>query len=208
MRLVVDVHHSMALAVMFGVLLHAAALNSVDCWDLKYQSGSNQISPFDAYNRMAQFYFNSHSNHQHHNKSQLNSRKAAEKTNYQIIEALKSLSPNFAADWLLNYPAAMEEARENIYNVSDACEAQLVSLSNNLREALANVTSNPAFLLDPKFWSLRVVDAFGKIPSGILTRSLTDYGEFDECIQVNNPKFKGKYCYLTNAYLFTLWLIL
>lgn len=41
-----------------------------------------------------------------------------------------------------------------------------------------------------------VHDASAKVPSGILSGNVNQFGDFDECLNVNAPKdeFSGKYC--------------
>jgi hypothetical protein len=41
-----------------------------------------------------------------------------------------------------------------------------------------------------------VYDASAKVPSGILSGNINQYGNFDQCLSVNEPSnlFKGKYC--------------
>ncbi|XP_076365804.1 nose resistant to fluoxetine protein 6-like [Tachypleus tridentatus] len=49
-----------------------------------------------------------------------------------------------------------------------------------------------------KTWAVQMMDATGKIPSGILRGSLTALGDFDQCLNINvntsNLSFRGKYC--------------
>lgn len=39
-----------------------------------------------------------------------------------------------------------------------------------------------------------MADAWGKLPSGILTLNFHSYGQFDECIKIKYLDIKGKYC--------------
>jgi hypothetical protein len=43
---------------------------------------------------------------------------------------------------------------------------------------------------------ISVYDASAKVPSGILSGNINQYGNFDQCLSVNEPSnlFKGKYC--------------
>lgn len=41
---------------------------------------------------------------------------------------------------------------------------------------------------------ITVHDATAKIPSGIFNGNLNQYGDFDQCLNVKNEDFRGKYC--------------
>ncbi|XP_034490264.1 nose resistant to fluoxetine protein 6-like [Drosophila innubila] len=52
------------------------------------------------------------------------------------------------------------------------------------------------------FWSLKMIDAWGSKPAGILSLNVIDLGNYEQCIKINklissNHEVKGKYC-LTN----------
>lgn len=55
-------------------------------------------------------------------------------------------------------------------------------------------------------------DSWGKIPSGIFTGNVIDYGQFDECISIGHEKLnaadiKGKYCaYAVSGIIYNLTL--
>ncbi len=44
--------------------------------------------------------------------------------------------------------------------------------------------------------TISVYDATAKVPSGILSGNINQYGNFDQCLSVNAPNkvFQGKYC--------------
>ena len=44
------------------------------------------------------------------------------------------------------------------------------------------------------FYSFKVIDAAGKIPSGILEGDMMWTGSYDECLAVHAGRFDGKYC--------------
>ncbi|KAH8347531.1 hypothetical protein KR059_012045, partial [Drosophila kikkawai] len=53
-----------------------------------------------------------------------------------------------------------------------------------------------------QYWALKMIDAWGSIPSGLLTGNLYDLGNFDECLSVREEinqtrTISGKYCFLT-----------
>ncbi|KAM7305110.1 nose resistant to fluoxetine protein 6 [Ixodes scapularis] len=54
--------------------------------------------------------------------------------------------------------------------------------------------------LDP--WALRMVDAMGRPPAGIFEGTITDFGSFDQCLEVRaqdawgDESFRGQYCSL------------
>lgn len=39
-----------------------------------------------------------------------------------------------------------------------------------------------------------MIDAWGKIPEGILSGHVNSLGDFDECLGVRAPEFRGQYC--------------
>lgn len=39
-----------------------------------------------------------------------------------------------------------------------------------------------------------MVDSWGKIPSGLAIGNIQDLGQYDECLAIRGPDFKGKYC--------------
>lgn len=39
-----------------------------------------------------------------------------------------------------------------------------------------------------------MLDSWGKIPAGIFTLNLNSLGQFDECINIEHSRIKGKYC--------------
>ncbi|KAK6625956.1 hypothetical protein RUM43_006255 [Polyplax serrata] len=53
-------------------------------------------------------------------------------------------------------------------------------------------------------WALKMLDASAKLPSGIISGNLNQFGDFDECISVlggnQGQKIKGKYC-LANIHI-------
>jgi len=72
-------------------------------------------------------------------------------------------------------------------NVSAACASSLLTMVSALRES--------------KIWAFTMLDASGKLPSGILDGTLTDLGSFDECLDVRSDveatsRFVGQYCIL------------
>ncbi|KAH8247743.1 hypothetical protein KR038_009248 [Drosophila bunnanda] len=53
-----------------------------------------------------------------------------------------------------------------------------------------------------QYWALKMIDAWGSIPSGILTGNAYDLGNFDECLNIKKEvslgrTIRGKYCFLS-----------
>ncbi|XP_015907619.1 O-acyltransferase like protein-like [Parasteatoda tepidariorum] len=73
-------------------------------------------------------------------------------------------------------------------NISSQCNGGLLQLVNGIRKL--------------KSWAIKMVDANGRLPSGSLEGTLTDLGEYDQCLDVEQPKrnkhvnIRGKYCTL------------
>lgn len=70
---------------------------------------------------------------------------------------------------------------ENVLNISMDCSDQLEQLLTGLK--------------NKKEWSFRVLDSFGKIPSGLMNGNIAWLGEFSECknISANEGNWTGKY---------------
>jgi len=62
-------------------------------------------------------------------------------------------------------------------------------------------------MLFPVWWMLLMVtyffylvlDSSAKVPDGLMTRSLVNIGQFDECLEIDHPlnKFQGKHCMIS-----------
>ncbi|XP_044249206.2 nose resistant to fluoxetine protein 6-like isoform X1 [Drosophila takahashii] len=96
----------------------------------------------------------------------------------------------------------------------------LKPLGTEFAEYFKNVTLNDLGLLDPRlptqqdllclkhlteltlglssgeYWALKMIDAWGFIPSGILTGNQYSLGNFDECLNIEKDSIRGKYCFL------------
>ncbi|XP_017046351.2 O-acyltransferase like protein-like [Drosophila ficusphila] len=53
-----------------------------------------------------------------------------------------------------------------------------------------------------QYWALKMLDAWGSIPSGLLTGNMYDLGQFDECLAIKKDTsqgrtIQGKYCFLS-----------
>ena len=83
-----------------------------------------------------------------------------------------------------SYAKAIRRSR-NEPNITTDCLFQLQQLNLGLSER-----SN---------WAYRVLDAFGKPPSGILSGNLDWYGEFTECLNISamNDTWHGRYALIT-----------
>ncbi|KAH8356383.1 hypothetical protein KR084_009551, partial [Drosophila pseudotakahashii] len=64
---------------------------------------------------------------------------------------------------------------------------------------LSDLTKLMLALQTGQYWALKMIDAWGSIPSGILTGNSYDLGNFDECINIEKENIRGKYCFLTAA---------
>ncbi|XP_055370763.1 uncharacterized protein LOC129605190 [Condylostylus longicornis] len=70
----------------------------------------------------------------------------------------------------------------------ELCESELTAIRNGI--------------LTGQLWAYKVIDSWGKIPTGILVGHLTDVGNFEECIgiseminQETEQLLEGKYCF-------------
>nr|XP_044251481.1 nose resistant to fluoxetine protein 6-like [Drosophila takahashii] len=64
---------------------------------------------------------------------------------------------------------------------------------------LSDMTKLMLALQTGQYWALKMIDAWGSIPSGVLTGNSYDLGNFDECINIIKENIRGKYCFLTAA---------
>ncbi|KAH8385578.1 hypothetical protein KR200_000705 [Drosophila serrata] len=69
---------------------------------------------------------------------------------------------------------------------------------------LSDWTQFLAALKAGKYWALKMIDAWGSIPPGILTGNVYDLGNFDECLSIRKEvslgrTIRGKYCLLLSS---------
>ncbi|KAH8347530.1 hypothetical protein KR059_012046 [Drosophila kikkawai] len=67
---------------------------------------------------------------------------------------------------------------------------------------LSDMTQFLTALKTGEYWALKMIDAWGAIPSGLLTGNSYDLGNFDECLNVRKEisaarTIRGKYCFLS-----------
>ncbi|KAH8365340.1 hypothetical protein KR084_011219, partial [Drosophila pseudotakahashii] len=67
---------------------------------------------------------------------------------------------------------------------------------------LSDMTALKTGLGSNQYWALKMIDAWGSIPSGLFTGNSYDLGNFDECLnirRVTSPSrtIQGKYCFLS-----------
>ncbi|XP_057653140.1 nose resistant to fluoxetine protein 6-like isoform X1 [Diorhabda carinulata] len=94
-------------------------------------------------------------------------------------------------DYSLSYLDLMEH--EGVQKVSTSCQHALKVLS----ERLTNHNFN-----DDDLWALKMMDSTPKLPTGLLIHNYYDYGNFDECIEIDSKRdnIMGKYC-LANMFV-------
>ncbi|PSN45482.1 hypothetical protein C0J52_08657 [Blattella germanica] len=49
-------------------------------------------------------------------------------------------------------------------------------------------------LMNGTYWAVEMLDSSAKLQTGLLTGNLNFLGNYDECLNVKNPEFRGKYC--------------
>ena len=64
--------------------------------------------------------------------------------------------------------------------VSSQCRNSLIRISDALDQGSE--------------WAFRFVDAGSKSPSGLLDGTLSSYGDYDQCLEITDRDFVGKYC--------------
>lgn len=70
-------------------------------------------------------------------------------------------------------------------NVSSECLNQVKYFGENLKTR--------------QTWTFRVIDSFGKLPSGIMNGNLAWLGDFDECRNITHENFTGQYALLVKS---------
>ncbi|XP_039483883.1 nose resistant to fluoxetine protein 6 [Drosophila santomea] len=94
------------------------------------------------------------------------------------------------------------EFAEYFRNISleDLGVSQLVGVEDLL--CLNDMARLMAGLRSAEYWALKMIDAWGSIPSGLLTGHSYDLGNFDECLNIRKEvgqgrSIQGKYCFLS-----------
>uniref|UniRef100_A0A0A1WY94 Nose resistant to fluoxetine protein 6 n=1 Tax=Zeugodacus cucurbitae TaxID=28588 RepID=A0A0A1WY94_ZEUCU len=86
---------------------------------------------------------------------------------------------------------------ENIHDVNYALGINFFEQFTNFDEVslacLTDLKIVAEALKDNADWALKMLDAWGKFPSGILYGHRMEMGNFDECLDINSPLL-GKYC--------------
>ncbi|XP_043644252.1 nose resistant to fluoxetine protein 6 [Drosophila teissieri] len=94
------------------------------------------------------------------------------------------------------------EFAEYFRNISleDLGISQLLGVEDLL--CAADMTALITGLRSAEYWALKMIDAWGSIPSGLLTGNSYDLGNFDECLNIRKQigqvrTIQGKYCFLS-----------
>ncbi|XP_026847251.1 nose resistant to fluoxetine protein 6 [Drosophila persimilis] len=111
---------------------------------------------------------------------------------YQRLTGLRSLGVEFA-----------EHFRNASLTDLDLFQSRIPSQDDLL--CLADMAQFMQALTAGKLWALRMIDAWGSIPSGLLYGNLVDFGNFDECIKISKEitsshSINGKYCFLNVSF--------
>ncbi|XP_064616908.1 nose resistant to fluoxetine protein 6-like [Liolophura sinensis] len=108
------------------------------------------------------------------------------------VEVLETLVREYHADGLVS---RLEESQ---YNVSTIC-------LNHTMEYFEH-------LLQGQLWALKMFDAMGKVPSGLLSGHFFWSGDYDQCLGIEavlsnttspQPAYEGKYCSLVSSFPLT-----
>ncbi|KAH8295942.1 hypothetical protein KR018_006478, partial [Drosophila ironensis] len=67
-------------------------------------------------------------------------------------------------------------------------------------ECLADLAILTRDLATFQIWALKMIDAWGNLPAGMLVGNLWDFGNYDECLAINHAvtltrRVRGKYCF-------------
>ncbi|EDW43346.1 GM23555 [Drosophila sechellia] len=102
---------------------------------------------------------------------------------YQRLRKLKPLGIEFA-DYFQN--VTLNEL--SLFDSRLPTEADLLCVKD--------LTKLVSALQGGQYWAIKMIDAWGGIPSGIFTGNVYDLGNFDECINIKKDGIRGKYCFL------------
>ncbi|XP_017855596.1 PREDICTED: nose resistant to fluoxetine protein 6-like [Drosophila arizonae] len=95
-------------------------------------------------------------------------------------------------------PLAMEFS-QHFRNITEK-DLDLPSISQQDSQCLADMTQLLSAFRSKNIWALKMFDAWGTFPKGVLYGNQIDLGNYDECIGTNkaisdNHAIKGKYCF-------------
>ncbi|XP_017145314.1 nose resistant to fluoxetine protein 6-like [Drosophila miranda] len=113
---------------------------------------------------------------------------------YQRLTGLRSLGVEFA-----------EHFRNASLTDLDLFHSRIPSQDDLL--CLADMAQFMQALTAGKLWALKMIDAWGSIPSGLLYGNIVNFGNFDECIKISKEitsshSINGKYCFLNVSFSF------
>ncbi|CAL8135130.1 unnamed protein product [Orchesella dallaii] len=85
-------------------------------------------------------------------------------------------------------------------NLNNTCSQHVLQFWEQIKGLIGNDTGgDDVFSIES--WALQMIDAWGKIPEGLLSGHINVLGDFDECLAVRSPvgndnadPFQGKYC--------------
>ncbi|KMZ05335.1 uncharacterized protein Dsimw501_GD18372 [Drosophila simulans] len=103
---------------------------------------------------------------------------------YQRLRKLKPLGIEFA-DYFQNV---------TLNDLSLLFDSRLPTEADLL--CVNDLTTLVTALQGGQYWAIKMIDAWGGIPSGIFTGNVYDLGNFDECINIKKDAIRGKYCFL------------
>lgn len=120
--------------------------------------------------------------------------------------ALKPISPTLQQpeDIIRETAEILEQAVKSfIKSAVRNVIARIISRGQNLPISAGCTKAYMRFMSDlmrVKLWAMKMVDATSKLPAGVLEGTFTDYGSFDECLEIVVPlkngseDFRGRYC--------------
>ncbi|XP_076114771.1 nose resistant to fluoxetine protein 6-like [Mytilus galloprovincialis] len=106
-------------------------------------------------------------------------------TNAQLNDVLSKFDVKDVLSFITNNAHVIDNS--NVLKTNDAS-------NNNSSRCLNDTQSIVPGVEKSKDWALRMIDANGKPPSGLLNFILTWEGDYEECLRITAETFKGKYC--------------
>ncbi|XP_076352848.1 nose resistant to fluoxetine protein 6-like [Tachypleus tridentatus] len=95
-----------------------------------------------------------------------------------------------------------QETAQFIVNKIGGTVLEFLRNTNISNPCVSSITSLLKGFVKTKKWAVKMIDASGKVPEGIVTGTVTSFGSYDECINIktnaehNTSGFRGQYCTL------------
>ncbi|CAC5409716.1 unnamed protein product [Mytilus coruscus] len=121
---------------------------------------------------------------------------------FETVNKVENVSEFIQTNAQLNDVLAKFDVQEILSSITN--NANVIDISNLMKmndpsskkssKCLNDTKSIVPGMEKSKDWALRMIDANGKPPSGLMNFILTWEGDYEECLRITAETFKGKYC--------------